>query len=88
MADTDTDPYWVGAFAMSLARAHAWLLNGRPDVAYHEIDSVLIDFSESGIWQDDPMLVDSLKPYWKPPQPTAKELTHDSNDVRSLRPGD
>lgn len=74
----NTDEYWVGALSMTAARAHAWILNGRPDMALLELDDVLERFHVSPVM--DEVLAGELFPYWRP-----KEVLED-DDQDALRP--
>lgn len=62
---TNTDAYWVGAFAMAIARAlHALRGLGDEYEAERELQRVLDAFAESPVLDDG--LRAELAPYWQP----------------------
>ena len=80
----DTDEYWVGAFFMSCAMAHSWLIHGRSDMALVALDDVLERFGKSPLLASDNDLRQKVAEFWPP----GEERDDDRDVLRSLRPGD
>lgn len=78
---SDTDPYWVGAFAMSVAQARGCIQEGRPDAALKILTVILERFAESPVF--DEHLRQELAPFW----PEQGDV-NDQDVLRSLRSGD
>ena len=75
----DTDAYWVGALAMTCARAQYLIMSGTPEMALAEITNTLQHLAHSPVFDDG--LKHELAQYWEP----EKGTEHDDNrDV--LRP--
>lgn len=77
----NSDEYWVGRFAMSVAIARSWLIQGRIDQALHALDEVLEQFGLSKVC--DPGLRKELSEYWEPKG--EGEMDDDRHVLRSLR---
>jgi hypothetical protein len=76
---SDTDAYWVGALAMTCARAQHHIISGNPEQAFKEITDALQHLAHSPVFDEG--LKTELAQYWEP----EKGADHDDNrDV--LRP--
>lgn len=60
----DTDAYWVGALAMTCARAQFLIATGSPEVARRELDVVLQRLYESPVMDDG--FQHELARFWEP----------------------
>lgn len=60
----DTDAYWVGALAMTCARAQHLIATGQSEMALREIDNTLHHLAHSPVFDDG--LKHELAPYWEP----------------------
>lgn len=60
----DTDAYWVGALAMTCARAQFYISTGQAELAHRELNSVLQRLSESPVMDDG--FQHELARFWEP----------------------
>lgn len=75
----DTDAYWVGALAMTCARARHLIIAGMSERALSEITNTLQHLAHSPVFDEG--LQSELAQYWEP----RKDLTND-DDRDVLRP--